>query len=377
MYRESGVILSAENEGSDYAQSAMRNAEALGYRVEGLGGRESVRRALGTGGEGGEQGYVNWGSGWADAGSAMGVCMRKVVEVARERSKKQRGQVILKRGKAMRLIFKADNEKEKSKVVGAVLDDGSEIFADLTIVAAGAWSGQLVDLRGRAEARGQVLAYISITDEEKERLRGMPVVLNLSTGMFAIPPIDNMSTYIPAGAAPDRRKSDWVVKVARHAFGYANPTKVAPEGADIVVSLPAKVFSPIPLEGDEACRSFLRKTIPWLGDRPFRSTRICWYTDTPTGNFLIDYHPNYKGLFLATGGSGHGFKFLPVLGDKIVAAVEGTLEEEVAGLWRWPREKVLPFRGCEDGSRMGDGGMVLEEEWAKGERDSKGVKSML
>lgn len=376
MYEESGFILSAEKRGSEYVRSAMGNASLLGYRVEGLESMESVRRVLGTGGEGGETGYVNWGSGWADAGRAMEGCMRMLVERARERNGKERGQVVFKRAKARRLVFKDGDGKEKGRVIGATLDNGSEILADLTIVAAGAWSGALVDLRGRAEARGQVLAYISITDEEKERLKNMLVVLNLSTGMFAIPPIDIMSALPPAQGM-GMGMGDWVVKVARHAFGYANPSMVAPEGEDIVISLPATKFSPIPVEGEAACRSFLQKTIPWLGDRPFNSTRICWYTDTPTGDFLIDYHPKYEGLFLATGGSGHGFKFLPVLGDKVVAAVEGKLEKELAGLWRWPREKVLPFRGCEDGSRMGARNMVLEEEWAKGEKKGKRARSML
>lgn len=364
MYRESGIILSAEKDGSEYVRRAMGNAEGLGYRVEGLGSKEDVRRVLGTGGEGGESGYVNLGSGWADAGRAMEGCMRMVVEVARERNGEGRGEVVFKKGRATRLIFRDGDGKGKRRVVGAVLDDGSKILASLTIVAAGAWSGALVDLRGRAEARGQVLAYVGITDEEKERLENIPVVLNLSTGMFAIPPVEDKPAILPA---PKGKPGDWVLKVARHAFGYANPTTVAPEGEDIVVSLPATVFSPIPAEGNKACRSFLQKTIPWLGDRPFSGTRICWYADTPSGNFLIDYHPGYEGLFLATGGSGHGFKFLPVLGDKIVEAVEGKLEGELAALWRWPvGERVLPFRGCDDGSRMGERGMVLEVEWAAG-----------
>lgn len=224
----------------------------------------------------------------------------------------------------------------------------------------------------------QVLAYVSVNEEEKERLKYMPVLLNLSSGMFAIPPVDNASA---SPATQEKGTANWAVKVARHAFGYANPTTVVPEGEDIVISLPAKTFSPIPAEGEKACRSFLQKTIPWLGDRPFSSTRICWYTDTPTGDFLIDYHPEYEGLFLATGGSGHGFKFLPVLGDKIVRAVEGRLEEELRELWRWQGERVLPFKGCEDGSRMGDWGMVLEEEWAKGRAEAEGkgggARSML
>lgn len=375
MYRESGIILSAEKDGSEYVRRAMGNAEGLGYRVEGLRSKEDVRRVLGTGGEGGESGYVNRGSGWADAGRAMEGCMRMVVEAARERNAEGRGEVVFKKGRATRLIFRDGDGEGKRRVVGAALDDGSEVLAGLTIVAAGAWSGALVDLRGRAEARGQVLAYVRITDEEKERLESMPVVLNLSTGMFAIPPVEDKSTSVPA---QEGGKRDWVLKVARHAFGYANPTTVAPEGGeDIAVSLPAAIFSPIPAEGNKACRSFLQKTIPWLGDRPFCGTRICWYADTPGGDFLVDYHPGYEGLFLATGGSGHGFKFLPVLGGKIVEALEGNLEAELAALWRWPvvggKERVpLPFRGCEDGSRMGERGMVLEVEWAKGGEKREG-----
>lgn len=395
--REVSILYGSSTLGLENANADLLDVMTTqGYKVERLGSTESVRGVMGTGGEGGERGYVNWGSGWADAGKAMEEYMRFLVEKARERNgngKERTGQVVFQRGKARNLVFKDEGgdgkegkRRRKRRVIGATLDDhGDVILADLTIVAAGAWSGALVDLRGRAEARGQVLAYIDITEEERWKLRDMPVVLNLSTGMFAIPPTE-LSTPVALSSSPvapqERRRTrmrrDWEVKVARHAFGYANPTPVAPEGEDIVVSLPATKFSNIPLEGEQACRSFLKRTIPWLGDRPFRTTRICWYMDTTSGNFLIDYHPNYEGLFLATGGSGHGFKFLPVLGDKIVAAVEGRLEGELASLWRWPGEQVLPFRGCEDGSRMGDRGMLLGDEWARnGEREARGLRSML
>ena len=203
------------------------------------------------------------------------------------------------------------------------------------------------------EATGQVMAYVGISGEEKGKLERMPVLLNLSTGLFVIPPVW------------DSLASVWVVKVARHSYGYANPTVVKPEGEGIVASLPAARFSPIPIEGEETLREFLRQVIPWLGERPFSGTRICWYADTPTGDFLIDYHGDYDGLFLATGGSGHGYKFLPVIGEKIVGAVERKLEDELAGLWRW-REKRLPFEGTADGSRSGVKLMNLDEELMKG-----------
>lgn len=307
-----------------------------------------MARLLGSGGSGGERGYVNWGSGWADAEGALWWLLGEMVGKARER-----GMVDFIRERARRLVYRDCAGGKRRRVVGVETVDGSEVFADLTVVAAGAWSGALVDLRGRAEARGQVLAYVSISEEEREILKDMPVILNLSTGMFAIPPTADTAKHSGTGG--------WAVKVARHAYGYANPTRVAPESEEIVTSLPAERFEPIPEEGKLACREFLREVIPWLGEREWSSTRICWYTDTPTGNFLIDYHLEREGLFLATGGSGHGFKFLPVLGDKVVAAIDGSLEDELSVLWRWPEEKLVPFMGTEDGSRTGRRDMVLDQ----------------
>lgn len=300
------------------------------------------------------------GSGWADAGRAM----EGVMGIAADRAREREG-VIFKRENARRLLVRgagsADGSMERKRIViGVELEDGSQLVADLTIVAAGAWSGALLDLRGRAEARGQVVAYVPISTREKEALSTVPVLLNLSTGMFVMPPVQ------------DPVVGGWVTKVARHSYGYGNPTTViSPEGESITTSLPAARFSPIPVEGEKACREFLLESIPWLGNRPFRKTRICWYTDTPTGDFLIDYHPEYEGLFLATGGSGHGFKFLPVLGEKVVAATEGRLEEELAVLWKWREERVENFAGTEDGSRGMGRRVDLEEAWREGDEGGR------
>jgi sarcosine oxidase/L-pipecolate oxidase len=43
---------------------------------------------------------------------------------------------------------------------------------------------------------------------------------------------------------------------------------------------------------------------PQLAPRGFEKVGICWYNDTPTGDFIFDYHPEHKNLFIATGGSG-------------------------------------------------------------------------
>jgi sarcosine oxidase/L-pipecolate oxidase len=109
----------------------------------------------------------------------------------------------------------------------------------------------------------------------------------------------------------------------------------------------------------------LKEIVPWLGNREFAQGRVCWYTDTATGDFLIDRVPSVDGLFIATGGSGHGFKFLPVIGEKIVDAIEGTLDTELKKIWEW-REKDEWGEG--DGSRGGPKGMQWEEELEKNHR---------
>lgn len=55
----------------------------------------------------------------------------------------------------------------------------------------------------------------------------------------------------------------------------------------------------------------------------------------PDYNFLITPHPTHKNLKVAIGGSAHGFKFLPVLGNYIVDMMEGTLDPQIAQKWKW------------------------------------------
>ena len=336
-----GIRQFEEKEPGDKAESVLVLEDA-----------DAIRKAIDTGGDNGEAGYVNWRSGWADAGAAMTETRKKVTALAHRQRRK-----LWKRGNAERLLLASPTTSStahpKQRITGVGLSDGSEIQAELVILALGAWSGALLDLRGRVEASGQILAYVPISSSEAQSLRKMPVLLNLGTGMFAIPP--NCSSSKPQ------------LKIARHAYGYRNPTVVTDSttssspGASRTISLPSSHFSPIPPEAEHECRAFLAALVPWLADRAFESSRLCWYADTPDGNFLVDYHPDIDGLFLATGDSGHAFKFLPILGDEVVKAVEGRLEEGVRSCWLWPDEKK-GFQGTEDGSRGGMRGVILEEE---------------
>lgn len=335
-------------QGEEYVRESLENVR----RMWGVDARESIRElrdrreiedAVGTGGGSGDWGYLNAKSGWADAEEGVKWLRGKVEEA---------GRVEFRTGEATSLLKSRGNDE----VLGARLKDGSTLLADLVILATGAWTGKLVDLRGRATATGQVLCYLDLTEEEQERLGKMPVLLNMSSGLFIIPPRNRL------------------LKVARHGYGYSNPVSIpSPSNPEetITVSLPRTALDDpnlwVPREGEEACRKALGEMIPELKDRPFTKSKICWYTDTPTGDFLITYHPELSNLFLATGGCGHGYKFLPVIGESIVDCVEGRCPVGFREKWAWPKEAVENVV-TEDGSRGGRPGMVLEEELRKGSR---------
>ena len=69
-----------------------------------------------------------------------------------------------------------------------------------------------------------------------------------------------------------------------------------------------------------------------------------------------------SGLFVATGGSGHAFKFFPVLGDKIVDAIGNCLDPELREMWMWKKQTEEGIWTTTDESRGGRKGMILHEE---------------
>jgi sarcosine oxidase/L-pipecolate oxidase len=264
-YSQSGLVfVSGDDMGRAYVRQSYLNVKALtSDTVEELPTKRDVEKMLPGYQVGADVagGYVNWGSGWSNA--------EETVRFVKQQLDKT-GRVDFRTGEVRRLIsvLEPDSQQRRRKVTGVELTDGNHIMADLVILATGAWTGRLVDLRGRAEATGQVLSYVEISDEEQAKLETMPILLNFSTGIFIIPPQNNL------------------LKVARHAYGYRNPMQVpdpaASEGDDqsrtIEISVPENGL-PAPMEGQDACRKALRQMLPGFADRPFVKTRVCWYTD--------------------------------------------------------------------------------------------------
>jgi glycine/D-amino acid oxidase-like deaminating enzyme len=77
-------------------------------------------------------------------------------------------------------------------------------------------------------------------------------------------------------------------------------------------------------ESVRLARRYLARRFPDLAEAPVVETRVCQYETTPDTHFVIDRHPDYDNVWLAGGGSGHGFKHGPVIGRHLVGRLAGT-----------------------------------------------------
>jgi glycine/D-amino acid oxidase-like deaminating enzyme len=78
----------------------------------------------------------------------------------------------------------------------------------------------------------------------------------------------------------------------------------------------------------ETVRRELAARLPGLADAPLLETRVCQYENSANGDFLIDRHPAYENVWIAGGGSGHGFKHGPFVGEYVRQLIEGRAAPE-------------------------------------------------
>lgn len=235
-------------------------------------------------------GYYNPVAGWAEAGNVVARLAEEALACGVE----------LRTGTGVAGLL-----EDESRVVGVSNTDGSEQRADVVVVTTGAWTPTLLPQLGDVMSpTGQPIFYFKPSDPEPFQAHRFP----------------------PWGA--DIPKTGWygfpadqegVVKVANHGLGKS----MAPEDS--------RDLTP---DDVSRCRQFLQESLPGLADAPLVNGRRCLYCDTWDGNFWIGRDPSREGLVVAAGGSGHGFKFAPVMGGVIADAVEG-IDTPYTRLFAW------------------------------------------
>ena len=197
---------------------------------------------------------------------------------------------------------------------GAVSSSGT-IAADAVVVCAGAWTPFLVpDLASDLRPVGQPIFHLRPADPAPFADACFPVFgADISrTGYYGFPV-----------------QRDGIVKIANHGTGI-----------DISPLAPRCVTA-----GQEAAfRDFLRDAFPALVDAPIVARRLCVYCDTRDAHFWIDRHPERPNLTVAAGGSGHAFKFAPVIGAIIADTALG-IAHPLARKFRWRRDLDGTWRG--------------------------------
>ncbi|GAA5985364.1 hypothetical protein JCM10908_006947 [Rhodotorula pacifica] len=218
-------------------------------------------------------------------------------------------------GEAETLLFRS-TDPQQPDVRGVLTTDGRYFEADVTILACGSWTPKLLpELKEACLPTGQTVATVQLSKDEVEQYKDMPVSLFMDTGFYCFPP-----------------NKDGIVKLAIHDRGWLSPTGPFP-------SLPRTILTAgyekqqIPAAALQALREGMARVHPALAKKEIVETRLCWYSDRESGDFLFDWHPRYPSLFVAAGGSGHAFKFMPLLGDWIVSSLERRLPSPLDKLW--------------------------------------------
>jgi glycine/D-amino acid oxidase-like deaminating enzyme len=75
-------------------------------------------------------------------------------------------------------------------------------------------------------------------------------------------------------------------------------------------------------------RQALARRFPALAGAPLMESRVCQYENTANGDFLIGPHPERSSIWFAGGGSGHGFKHGPAVGEYVAGLLTGNRSPE-------------------------------------------------
>jgi glycine/D-amino acid oxidase-like deaminating enzyme len=282
LYHEVGVmwVRQGEMKRGDFEYESFKILEQRGHKIERMNSARLWKRFPAWNQELYRDGIFELEAGYAESSLVVATLIERAKSLGIE----------LHQGARFSELAEGDN-----RVKGIVLDSGQRISGDVVVVAVGAWTPYVLPFTQKFfRATGQPIFHLKPRQPELFAPERFPVFgADISTtGYYGFP-----------------LSREGVVKIANHGPGREMP----PESSRRAVT---------PQE-EQNLREFLSSTFSALADAPIVYTRICLYCDTNDGHFWIAPDPARRGLIVATGDSGHGFKFAPVLGEIIADAVEG------------------------------------------------------
>ncbi len=181
----------------------------------------------------------------------------------------------------------------KDKLESVKTNNGETISAGAFVFACGPWLPKVFPglLADRIHPTRQEIYFFGAPAGDKHwQPPAMPTWIDFGAEIYGIPDLENRG---------------FKVALDRH-----GPT-LDPDTNErvITLSLLAEV------------RKHLAERFPGLQDAPLIESRVCQYENTSNGDFLIDRHPEMSNVWLVGGGSGHGFKHGPALGEYVATHV--------------------------------------------------------
>ncbi|HEY6140368.1 MAG TPA: FAD-dependent oxidoreductase [Thermoanaerobaculia bacterium] len=189
-------------------------------------------------------------------------------------------------------------------------DIGGRVDADVYVFACGPWLGKLFPdvIDGAVRPTRQEVYYFE-APTDRFHAGQLPIWIDFGKRIvYGIPGIDGRELKI----ADDTR------------------------GETIDPTTMTRVATPA---GVERARAFLAERFPQLAKAPLLWAEVCQYENSPDGNLIVDRHPHAKNVWLLGGGSGHGFKLSPALGE--IAANAIVAGKEVPKQFRLDRLPAL------------------------------------
>jgi monomeric sarcosine oxidase len=180
-----------------------------------------------------------------------------------------------------------------SKLTELVTTSGDQIVASDFVFACGPWLPKLFPslLGPLIHVTKQEVVFLGVPAGVNHYQKGnLPAWIDFNDLVYGIPNIDNRG---------------FKIAIDRHGPEFD------PDHDDRVVSSNSL----------EQVRSYLATRMPALTNAPVLESRVCQYENTSNGDFLIDQHPAYENVWLVGGGSGHGFKHGPAVGENVVGLI--------------------------------------------------------
>jgi glycine/D-amino acid oxidase-like deaminating enzyme len=185
----------------------------------------------------------------------------------------------------------------KNQLSGIQLSDGSVLLAQSYVWACGAWLGYLFpEVLGRViTATRQEVYYFGVPENHSQAWEQLPVWIDWDSGdefFYGIPG----SMHRGFKVAYDKRGEE------------IHPTHMERQPTSALI---------------EKSRRFLAHRFPGMAHAPLVEARVCQYENSHDGNFILDHHPDAENCWFLGGGSGHGYKHGPAIGEWAAQIITG------------------------------------------------------